>query len=287
MPKLELDAQGNVTTPGRFQGRHIDEVVTYLEGLEAAVTQQVTAPEVQPAPSPQGAGQQPGQQSTAQSGQAPNPAQPTDAASRLAAATQRRMDPFQAMTLQRLEQDDEAAFAGQVADYEQYREQINKLKDTLAPEIRAQRNLHRTLYINVKSNDERVRQRLYEPIQTPDGEAGGDGAAPTTVEGQQVAAGRPADAAPGGAAPRVEPRPAPPMARPTPAARSVQPPPKKAKLVATEKVKAFCRQTGQNVEEYLLRLEANGVTQSEMDNAGQLGRSASRPHVYDRKRAGA
>jgi len=195
------------------------------------------------------------------------------------------MDPLQAMTLQRLEQDDEEAFAAQVSDYEVYREQINKVKGTLAPEIRAQRNLHRTLYINVKSNDERIRQRLYEPLPAAEG---GDETAPVTQTAQPAAAGQSTQQPQTGAATRVGPQAAPPMARPTPASRAAQPPPKKAKLIATDKVRAFCRQTGQNVDEYLLRLEANGVTQSEMDNAGQLGRTAEqRTHVYDRKRAGA
>jgi hypothetical protein len=261
VPNFAVDTEGNITTPGRFQGRSLDEVMNYLDGLEAAVTNPDKPP---PAP--------------------PNkePAKEPTAAERLAASAANRIDPLQAMTLQRLEQDDEAAFAATVTDYEVYREKINKLKESIAPQYRAQKNLHRTLYINVKSQDESIRRRIYDPVEkkVEDPPAGEE--APPSPGAPPAAAVDPPPA-------RSGPKAAPPMASPTPGNR---PPPKvdekarKPKLIATDKVRSLCRQLNQDVDKYLIRLEDQGMSQSDLDTAGQLGkREEGRKSVYDRTRA--
>jgi hypothetical protein len=256
VPKLEVDANGVVTTAGRFQGRHLDDVVDYIDGLEAAVTQQVAAPAA-PAAQPVVPAAQP---------QGDTPAQ------RLAASAAARIDPLQQMTLMRLEQDDEAAFAATVTDYATYKEQIDKLKDTLQPHLRAQKNLHRTLYINVKSNDENVRKRIFEPIQASQADA-------QQADAQQ-AAPLPPDR-------RATPQAAPPMAAPTPSSRQPPSAAKKAKLIASDKIRRFCQTSGAPLEAYMLRLEEQGVTQSDIDSGGQLGRrntQSDKTRVYDRQR---
>jgi len=267
--RLVTNSDGIVTSPPRWAGRHINEVLDYMEGLEQALTSEPSAP----APAPPSA-------ETPAGGEAP-PKTPT-AIERLAASAAARMDPVQQAMLTRAINDDEDSFAASVPDYETYKEDIHKIRAALAPAQLIQKGLHRTLYINVKTaKDKSVLERVFQPVTAAS-------APPPPAE---------PPASPPVAAPTTEPviprvatpRPAPPMAPPTPAARV--PPtaePAKAKLVATAKILEFCRQTHQDVDKYLLKLEANGTTQADLDSAGQLGRrnhAEGRTLVYDRPRA--
>jgi hypothetical protein len=178
-----------------------------------------------------------------------------------------------------LERDDEFDFMNKVDDYDVYKKDIDKLKNTLHPAQRAQKNLHRTLYINVKSADKRVAERIYKKVEdekpvSPDGEAPppSPGVEPVVVE-------RPAARGP---------KPAPPLAAPTPANRPApnsQQNARKSKLVPTDKIRSFCRANNQDIDAYMLKLEDNGETQESVNNAGQLGRREQPRSVYDRPRA--
>jgi hypothetical protein len=262
--KIETDQNGIVTTPARFAGRHIDEVMDYLDGLEAAVSSSSSHTEDPP----------------------PKPVAKTPeqiAAERLAASSHNRIDPLQQMTFQRFEQDDEEQFSKTVEDYDVYKEKIDKLKNTLHPAQRAQKNLHRTLYINVKSEDPKVRGKIFAKVEAdPPPVEGDEEETPPPSPGVE----KPRVAAP--AAARPGPRPAPPLASPTPASR---PAPvnsskeRKPKLVATDKIRSFCRATNQNLDAYLMRLEDNGETQESLNGAGQMGRREQPRSVYDRTKA--
>lgn len=251
MPKLEQDSNGVVTTPGRFQGRHIDEVMDYLEGLEQAVSSRSPDRVVEEE-------------------------KPADPSKKLEIASANRVSPLEQMTLQRFEQDDESAFSRTVEDYDKYKEKINEIKKGLHPMQRAMKDLHRTLYVQVKTQDPEVAKRIFAKVEV---------AAPVEteeeakVEVDRVAAEEAAKKAVRG------PKPAPPMASPTPASRpapSAAAKDRKPKLIPTTKIESFCRATRKNVEEYLIQLEDQGVSQDQLDSGGQLGRREQPRSVYDR-----
>lgn len=270
MAKLETDANG-VVTSGRFAGRHVDEVMDYLEGLEAAVTDENRHKPTNEPPVDD------------------SKTKGDEAAKRLAAAAAGRVDPIQQQTLFRLEQDDEESFRATVPDYDAYKEKIDKIKQTLHPAQRAQKNLHRTLYINVKSEDVRVAKRIFEKIEDKPTETAEEKAAREAKEAADKAeADRVAAEAAARASGERRPKAAPPMASPTPASRPAptrQSNDRKPKLVATPKIEAFCRATRRDVNSYLLQLEDQGVTQEAIDTAGQMGRRENPRSVYDRPRA--
>jgi hypothetical protein len=259
--RLVTNSDGIVVSPARWAGRHVNEVMDYLEGLEAAVTNDIRG-ETPPAETPP----------------AETPKEPQTPQERLAAAANARMDPMQQAFLHRAIIDDEDTFAATVTDYEKYREDIHKVRANLQPAQLMQRGLHRTLYINIKTTkDKSVQDRVFAPVEVT---------APPPPNAEPPAA---VPAAPAVEPQRVGPRPAPPLASPTPAARAAAPAPeRKAKLIASDKVREFCRQTNQDVDAYLLRLEESGMTQEEINNAGQLGKrnfAEGRKLVYDRPRA--
>src|SRR5262245_11069970 len=144
--RLVINDQGIVTSPSRWAGRHANEVMDYLEGLEAAITT-----EAPPAPTPQ-----------AETPPAPAAETPAE---RLARLARERTDPMQQALLGRFVQDDEDAFAATVQDYEKYKEDIHKVRANLQPAQLMQRGLHRTLYINVKTaKDKTVLDRILAPV---------------------------------------------------------------------------------------------------------------------------
>jgi hypothetical protein len=248
-----------MVTEGRFAGRHIDEVMLYLEGLEAAAVSNNNA---------QPAGQAPTQPPAA-------PAAPKPAAQQLADDNASRTEQLLFSVVQRAEQDDEAAFGATVTDYSKYKEAIDKLKTNMPPQTRASKGLHRSLYIHVKSQDPQVSSRVFEavPEAPADGVAAGNGAPPVAQP------------------PQAPPRPlgaAPPMASPTPTSRSVVPAATtQSRLIATDKIKEFCRSNRLDLNQYLLRLEGEGRTQQDLDSAGQMGKRDTTSNIaaYGRNRA--
>src|SRR5258708_1063797 len=99
-PKLATDANGIVTT-GRFTGRHINEGMDYLEGMETGVSSAAPPPNTPPADQPPAV--------------APRaPGAPDPAAAALAASNATRIDPLMQSVLARQEMDDEAEFRSQV-----------------------------------------------------------------------------------------------------------------------------------------------------------------------------
>lgn len=274
MAKLEVDANGLVTTAGRFQGRHIDEVMNYLEGLEAAVADPGHTP---PPAAPPAATNPPSN----------NPPR-EDPAKAMVDAAAARLDPMQQMMFARLEQDDEEAFSREVSDYAKYKQAIDEIKTGnqvkgmpgMHPAARAQKGVHRMLYIHVKSQDENVRKRIFEEVKPPAQETPEEKAA--REEAERLAAA--ASAAP----PTRTPRPAPPTLPPTPSNRPAPQPPqnnRKPKLQPNDKIIRFCRANSLNVDTYLIKLEDQGVTQEQLDNAGQMGARPAPRSVYDRTRA--
>ena len=78
------------------------------------------------------------------------------------------------------------------------------------------------------------------------------------------------------------------MAAPTPTSRSVVPAQTtQSKLIATDKIKEFCRSNRLDLNQYLLRLEGEGRTQQDLDSAGQMGKrdTSSNIAAYGRSRA--
>jgi hypothetical protein len=151
-----------------------------------------------------------------------------------------RVDQATLLTWQRLEQDDEAQFKAQAPDYEKYLERINKLKATLQPMQRIQRGLHKWLYEQLKAQEPDVQKAIY--AKPPD-------------EPEPKAEAKP-------------PKPVPVTAPPTPAARAAAEPAgdeKKPTLKPTIKIQRAAQAWGIPIDEYLLRLEAQGMTQEQLD----------------------
>jgi hypothetical protein len=256
-PGIEADANG-VVTSGRFAGHKLTDVLTYAESLEKASL----------------------------SGDPPAaPAPKADPAAALAAHASERVDNAQVLMMQRMEQDDEVAFAQTVPDYDKFREQINKIKATMPGVQRMQRGVHYFIYSMIKAGtDPTVKAAILG--QSPPEPAGDP---PPEPVAEPVAAPPPAAApaaAPAEPVPALarQPKAVPPAAPPTPSARKAQEPPaRKPKLVATDKITRQARAFGVAVEAYLFRLEDQGVTQEEITAAEtRTSRNARRETVYDR-----
>jgi hypothetical protein len=182
------------------------------------------------------------------------------------------MDPLNAGMLGRMIQDDMEAFRATVTDYDKFAEKIEEIKKNIPIHQLAQKGLHRQIYINVKSSDPAFSSRILAPMDDAPAE-------------QAESAPRIPVAAHTRAVPQSG-RPVPPALPPTPGSRSSTPEPPKAKskLQANEKIIKFCRATGQDVQQYLSRLEAMGQTQADIDAPQGTPQSAPRS-VYDRSLA--
>lgn len=254
MARPATDANG-IVTEGKFAGLHIDEVFTFAETM-ATADASTRPPATPPAPAHQ------------------------DPAAALAVAAAARVTPMESFTLQQFEQQDEAAFAATVPDYETYRPKIAELKKGMAPMQRAQAGAHRFMYSHLKLQDNAEAQAAVfgrpAPVEPP----------PPVETSNEPPAPPPPPAAPP-APPAVPPGArtpsAAPAAPPTPA-RPPAPPSRVPKLKATAKTLALAERWGMPIAEYLLQLEDQGVTQESMDSVSvpQTRASGSSRSVYDR-----
>jgi hypothetical protein len=186
------------------------------------------------------------------------------------------MDPLNTGVVLRMIQDDMDAFKATVTDYDKYAEKIEEIKRNIPPHQLTQKGLHRQIYINVKSSDPEFAARLMEP-----GAPAAEGEVPPETPPA-------AKTVPVAAHTRTAPqaKPVPPALPPTPGSRTSAPPPAAAttKLKPNEKIIKFCRATGQDVTQYLSRLEQMGQTQADIDAPSTATQSAPRS-VYDRSLA--
>jgi pyruvate/2-oxoglutarate dehydrogenase complex dihydrolipoamide acyltransferase (E2) component len=169
-------------------------------------------------------------------------------------------------TALRQEQDDEAAFASSIPDYEEFRDSIKKMKERLPPVARTASGLHKQMYLYLKSQKPEVQATLLGTTPLP-----------------TVPPSEPTPAPP--AAPGPKAVPPPPSATPTPGARSTPPPAPetKSKLKSNPRVERLAAAMGMSIESYLLQCEGNGMTQEQLDSFGVTKAEAPgrRKSVYD------
>jgi hypothetical protein len=242
---MQVDPNG-IIQDGPFQGHHIDDLEKYADDLQKAVA----APK----------GQVPPQQQQQPPPQNPNQTLQNHATQRVA--------PLHAALLGRVEQDDEAEFARSVQDYATHKPKIDKIKEGLTPEAKVQRGLHRQLYAMVKANDDpQTRHVLYgEPLPvTPPAPPPEGQVEQPEPEKEPVT---PAKQATEELIKSVA-KPAGPATAPPAGGRHVAPvgSAKVPKLKPTPKLEAAARMLGKNINDYLLALEAEGVTQEQIDAA--------------------
>jgi hypothetical protein len=187
------------------------------------------------------------------------------------------------LTWQRLEQDDETSFAANVGDYEEYRKDIEEIKRRMPPEQRVQRGFHEMLYTNVKLQKKpELRKSLYgtatpAPAEVEEGEA--EEVAPQEPTTQPTPTPTPVKT------PKAAP-PAAPALKSTPARTTSAPANRGTKLVATDKVRAFCIRTGMEVDAYLKDMASRGMTQDDLDriSAPRSAAAQNRPRsIYDER----
>jgi len=253
---LTTDADG-VVTSGRFKGHKLSDVLEYAQSLEAAVGP----------PEPVAAAAAP----------------KADPAAALAAHAVGRVDNSTLLMMQRLEADDEAAFAATVTDYDKYRDEVTKMKQTMTPDQRVQKGVHYFVYSMIKAGTDPATKAVImgqappvAPVEAPPAPPAEEPpAAPPPVVAAPVSVSAPAP---------VKPKAVPPSAAATPAARkAAEPVARKPKLVATDKLKRQASAFGVAVEEYLLRLEDQGITQEEITaSETRTSRNNRRETVYDR-----
>jgi hypothetical protein len=273
MPDLALDYDPDtgIVRSGRFVGHHVNDVVTYLETLEAAVNADPKAKEGvvgNPPPAPPKPGTPP---------QTPEEQLAARSATRI-----QGIEHLAAATLLRQEQDDEEAFAATVPDYDKFRDKITEIKKTSPPHIRVQRGYHKGAYLFLKAQDPEMQRKLLgqeEPVHTDD--EGNVVEEPVHVEEppQPVISNTP-PAAP--VVKAVPPRA--PAAKPTPAPRNVPPAQQKTKLKATPKIERMAATFGMSTESYMKQLEERGMTQNTVDefSTGRQAAGATRRRtVYD------
>lgn len=274
MAKLDVDPETGIVRSGKYAGVHVDEVMEYLEHLEAAASEGAPpAPKKEDPP----AGDPP----------------PRDPKKELENRAGGRIDAIANITgatAMRLEQDDEEAFAATVSDYdtkqangESFRETIAKMKKTMPAAARTGRGVHRNAYLFLKTQDPAVQNRIL----------GREEEEPLVEEEEENEEAPPADPPvvppPGGDTPPpaaaktpVTPKPA--AAPPAAAAgarspggrRNAPPPPAVPKLKATDKIERIAHSFGISVAAYLKQLEEQGVSQDTI-NAMSLPRNAGGP----------
>src|SRR5262245_8854471 len=138
-----------VIQEGEFRGLTLQQMLDHASAMQSALTEQ-TGRTPQPPAAP--------------------PAKPP-AKDRLRADAGGLADKPTMLTWMRLEQDDEAAFAATVPDYEDYRGEIADLKKNMPPQARVQKGVHARLYEYRKlEKHPELKQALYK--HTVQGEAG-------------------------------------------------------------------------------------------------------------------
>jgi len=257
MPLPATDGNG-IITEGRFAGMKLDEVFDFATTMATPGSEE-RSPEQRP---------------------------PTETpAEKLARESAARVSPMDQFTLSQFEAQDEAAFRATVSDYDEFAEDIKKVKGGMHPMQRAQTGAHRFIYLNLKV------QKNAELQKTIFGAAAKD--PPPAASPEESPEGEvqpPAPPPPPAAAPPPPPPPAaravPPSAPPTPAARAAVPgvPPKTPKLKATPKTLALAERWGMPINDYLLKLEEQGVTQDTIDtmSVASSSRTGEIRSIYDR-----
>ena len=237
VPGIDIGEDGIVKS-GRFVGYHINDVMQYLEHLEKASAEGTPAAEPPPPPPP------------------PDPKATLEAR---AGARVDNVNQMAQATALRLEQDDEESFASTVGDYDQWRAKVAEIKKTTNPELRMQKGYHRQVYLFLKSQDPAVARQLLgqPPLEEPE---------PEEPEAEPEAP--PPPVAPPPPAPKATPVP-PASAKATPAARAAAPATKASKLTATPKLAQMAAGMGMSTEAYLLKLEAEGVSQDTINAMSQ------------------
>jgi|KBSMisStaDraftv2_1062788.scaffolds.fasta_scaffold336205_3 hypothetical protein len=249
VPGIEVGEDGIVKS-GRFVGHHINDVLEYVDHLERAAGETAAAPQAAAPPA------------------APAVPSPREALEQKAGARVDNINLMAQATAVRLEQDDEEGFAATVSDYEQYRGKIAEIKKTSQPALRTQRGYHKQAYLFLKSQDPAVARQLLgqPPLEVPEEEE------PATEEAPAAPVEVPPVAPP--AAPVRKPQAVPPpSAKATPGARSTPPAAvKQPRLTATPKLAQMAAGMGMSTEAYLVKLEAEGVTQETINamSQGQL-----------------
>src|SRR5688572_10707025 len=254
MPLPATDANG-IITEGKFAGLSIDEVFGFAETVASVPGAEPPKPKTAPPANPN----------------------PNDT---LANAAANRLSPMEQFTFAQFEQQDEETFAASVPDYATFKPKIDEMKKTMSPAQRAQRGFHKFAYQNLKvAGDADLQSKIFgtrAPEPPPPAPEAGD---PPTPEAPPAPPQPPAPPAP----PTPKPTPAP-VAPPTP--RNAGNPPAGPKLKATAKVLALAETWGMPINEYLTQLEAQGMTQEDVEalSIPQSSRPAVQGirSVYDR-----
>lgn len=267
--KLVTDADGNITE-GRFKGRHVDQVMEYLEHLESAVDEdpekKAAAPQV--------------------------PVVKLPAAEELAARSKERISGVEALAqagAQRAVQDDEEAFAATVRDYDAKFGTTDKSIRTLIGEIRSKtplaqqmlRGWHKQAYMYLKQQDPKIQAQILGVVAEGEAEPPPDPDVEEAPQVEEPAATAVAEVAKVKIVPKAVP-----SARPTPAGR-VEAKAKervpKLKADAEGKIGRVAAAMGKSVAAYLLDLEDRGVSQEQLVTMSMKGTSNSsrRKSVYD------
>lgn len=254
---VQVNEEG-IVQDGPWKGYKLDDVLEFAQN--ASVAQQETPPASTP----------PGNTTPATP-----PAQPRNTLAEGAAVRVDRVAGL--LAIQRIEED-ERAFAATVPDYDAavpgidppktYRQVIAESKKTVALEYQMQPGFHQKAYLLIKSDKDpafRSRALGIEPPAAPQ-------ETPPAGEVPPAAASTPP--APATPTPRAVP---PAVSAPTPGARAAAPTgERKPKLVATDKVKKYCKAFGKDVDAYLMEVEDRGLTQSDLDRFA-VGAGPTRP----------
>lgn len=255
-----IDAATGTFTEGRFKGMSPEDVAAYAETMEEVVKGNKTPEEVKP---PAGA-----------------PPKELTPEEKLAAANAERTGGMNQSLIVRLVEEDEERARAAISDYDKYKEEIHKVRATLTPQQLITRGVHEQMYINIKGRSPEGRAALFGTQQT---------AAPPIADGEEEPGEEkpptppPPATPPKGATPKaVGPKAAAPTLAPTPGERQAEPP-KKSKLKPNDKIRRFCQAQGMDVNEYLLRLEAQGRTQDDINALERREDPNARPaSIYGR-----
>lgn len=245
--RLDTDAQGIITSEGKWKGYKLSDVMDYLEKLEAIAD-----------------------------GEAP-PVAPTKAAapaSPLASHAEARTEQLTNTLASRLEQDDEATFAASQPLYdteipgrkETFRTAVATLKQKLTQDVRAQKGIHGHLFNMIVQQVPELQEKIRRALA---GEPQEELAAPPAEEVPDEEVENPPATPPPATTPSARtPKAAPPATPPTPASRAAAPPAggaRKPKLKGNERTEKFCKQFGLDQAKYLIELEDKGWTQERLD----------------------
>ena len=247
---------------GRFAGRTVQEVAEYASTLESELDGRakppVAAPTTQTPPQP--------------------PATPE---TRLNEQGGGRVASVLGEVTNRIEAEDEEAFASSVSDYADFKDRIKGLKGQMGPEARLQKGLTETIYWNLKMQDPEVRARMRKSmgVVTPLEEHKEEEVPPAP----DPPAPTPTPQAPLSRTSRAIPAPSVPPTSPTRTVVASKTP----QLVAPDKMVKAAKAWGIPVEEYLTQLQERGMSQEDIDreSASRETRRKSKDYnrsIYDR-----